>query len=445
MLPCAGTTSLSFKYSNCLNTKVIVTKLKQRSQSAGNFAYFSDESTSEALRNKSELPNSCKKVSVHVPIHSKPLTDNDFGHYLAGLIDGDGHFSKTPQLVIVFNQLDASLAYFIKGQIGYGNIYKVKNKEAVILVVSKGEGIRRVIKLINGKIRSDNKLNQINKNILSNPRFKDLPLISKNKDSNLNNHWLAGFSDAIANFNIQLITKTNNSYPITNKNPYPNDLPDTRIVVWAQNITSSIGLGRFTKQVSNMIEIPDFQQSVITGLMLSDGWLTFGSKTSKSARLGFKQSLSHSAYFLFVFSILSPYCNSMPNLISSNRKETKTYALQILTRSLPCFTKLYSLYYPNGVKIVPADIYNLLTPIALAHWIMGDGSKRAKGLVLCTDNFSLQEVVLLVNILILKFDINPTIQKEKNYFRIYINEKSLMKIKPFIKPYFVDHFLYKIN
>ena len=207
MLPCAGTTSLSFKYSNCLNTKVIVTKLKQRSQSAGNFAYFSDESTSETLRNKSELPNSCKKVSVHEPIHSKPLTDNEFGHYLAGLIDGDGHFSKTPQLVIVFNQLDASLAYFIKGQIGYGNIYKVKNKEAVILVVSKGEGIRRVIKLINGKIRSDNKLNQINKNILSNPRFKDLPLISKNKDSNLNNHWLAGFSDADASFQIKLISK----------------------------------------------------------------------------------------------------------------------------------------------------------------------------------------------------------------------------------------------
>ena len=83
--------------------------------------------------------------------------------------------------------------------------------------------------------------------------------------------------------------------------------------------------------------------------------------------------------------------------------------------------------------------------MVLANWIMGDGSKRTKGLILCTDNFSLQEVVLLVNILILKFDINPTIQKEKNKFRIYINEKSLIKIKPFILPYFVDHFLYKIN
>lgn len=58
---CAGITSISFKYSNCLITKVIVTKLKQRSQSAGNFAYFSNESTSETLRHKFVLPNTGKK------------------------------------------------------------------------------------------------------------------------------------------------------------------------------------------------------------------------------------------------------------------------------------------------------------------------------------------------------------------------------------------------
>lgn len=218
----AEITTISFNYSNCLNSKVIVTKFKLNSQSAGNLAIFlftspivtlslaqreGGESTSETLRPKSGSPKNGKKVSVHEPIHTKPLNDNDFGHYLAGLIDGDGHFSKTPQLVIVFSKLDASLAYYIKGRLGYGNIYKVKNKEAVILVVSKGEGIRKVIELINGKIRSDNKLNQINNNILSNPRFKDLPLISKNNESNLNNHWLAGFADADASFQIKLISR----------------------------------------------------------------------------------------------------------------------------------------------------------------------------------------------------------------------------------------------
>ena len=35
--------------------------------------------------------------------------------------------------------------------------------------------------------------------------------ISKNEDSNLNNHWLAGFSDADASFQIKLINKNQRS------------------------------------------------------------------------------------------------------------------------------------------------------------------------------------------------------------------------------------------
>ena len=34
-----------------------------------------------------------------VPKHLKPVTFDQFGHYLAGLIDGDGHFSRKQQLV----------------------------------------------------------------------------------------------------------------------------------------------------------------------------------------------------------------------------------------------------------------------------------------------------------------------------------------------------------
>lgn len=107
---------------------------------------------------------------------------------------------------------------------------------------------------------------------------------SINTNADFNNHWLTGFSDATASFQIQLITRTNQNQPVLslpsrrggigeagNKTPYPKALPETRIVVWGQNLSSSVGLGRFTKQVSNMIQIPAYQQSVITGLMLSDG------------------------------------------------------------------------------------------------------------------------------------------------------------------------------
>lgn len=36
--------------------------------------------------------------------------------------------------------------------------------------------------------------------------------------------------------------------------------------------------------------------------------------------------------------------------------------------------------------------------IVLAYWIMGDGAKRNKGITLCTDGFTLYEVVTLINI-----------------------------------------------
>jgi hypothetical protein len=87
------------------------------------------------------------------------------GYYLSGLIDGDGHFSKQQQLIIVFHSLDVSLAYFLKSKICYGNVYKVKNKNAYILVISNRLGIIKILNLINGKFRSINKYNQIINNL----------------------------------------------------------------------------------------------------------------------------------------------------------------------------------------------------------------------------------------------------------------------------------------
>jgi hypothetical protein len=85
------------------------------------------------------------------------------------------------------------------------------------------------------------------------------------------------------------------------------------LIIWGTNLTSSVGYGRYTKQVSNIIILAPYQYSVIVGLLLSDGWIIFGSKTSKNARLGFKQSLDKSAYILFVFNILSHYYASYPH------------------------------------------------------------------------------------------------------------------------------------
>jgi len=116
----------------------------------------------------------------------------------------------------------------------------------------------------------------------------------------------------------------------------------------------------------------------------------------------------HFEYLWHVFIILSPYCqeqlkknfffcnSSSPttvglaihDLVGPSREDfvaapgnSMNYSLAFTTICLQYFTELYSLFYLNGIKIVPADIYNLLTPVALAHWIMGYGEARNYGLI----------------------------------------------------------------
>lgn len=124
--------------------------------------------------------------------HLKPISDEEFGHYLAGLIDGGGHFRaapKQPELVIVFHSLDASLAYYIKKRLGFGSVRKVKDKKAILLIVSAIKGMEKVINLINGKIRTENKFYQISNNILSNNNYLDFAK-TLNLKLNLNNDLL---------------------------------------------------------------------------------------------------------------------------------------------------------------------------------------------------------------------------------------------------------------
>lgn len=208
----AGTTFIiSFKYS-ILND--IVKKLKWWSISAGNqnFCLFKN-GTSETLCNETiVIIENIKPISVHVPKHLRPINDDQFGHYLAGLIDGDGHFSSKQQLIIVFHSLNAFLAYYIKKRLGFGNVKKIKNKNAFLLIISAKKGLERVINLINGKIRTENKFNQIINNILNNNKYEEFRKkinFKLNSDKYLKNHWLAGFSDADSSFQIKLLTRNN--------------------------------------------------------------------------------------------------------------------------------------------------------------------------------------------------------------------------------------------
>ncbi|KAG0122693.1 LAGLIDADG endonuclease, partial [Tuber indicum] len=215
------------------------------------------------------------------------------------------------------------------------------------------------------------------------------------------------------------------------------------------NLASTVGYGKFTKQTREMIKLPPYQKSVIIGLILSDGFLSLSSKGSKNARLEFEQSYSKKEYVFFVFFILSHYCNSLPGLFFTKkagiRKENVNYSLKIVTRSILCFTELYSLFYLNKVKIIPDNIYDLLTPVALAHLIMGDGQIASNGLRICTDAYSSSDIVKLINVLMIKYRLVCTIHVLDDRQRIYISAKSINLLASIIKPYMIKSMYYKIK
>lgn len=149
----------------------------------------------------------------HISKHKRPFNDEEFGYYLAGLIEGDGYIGKR-SIEISFHISDISLAYYIKKRIGYGNIIKYTHTEkAVRYSVWNKEGIKKIFHLINGKFFMKYKIDQIIKyNEYNNLNFYILPCISEKYSKDLkeqknwliNNYWLCGFSDADASFTIHL-------------------------------------------------------------------------------------------------------------------------------------------------------------------------------------------------------------------------------------------------
>jgi LAGLIDADG DNA endonuclease family len=221
-------------------------------------------------------------------------------------------------------------------------------------------------------------------------------------------------------------------------------LSEKCLVLWGSNLSSTAGT-RYTKQILSIINLPNDIKSIIIGIIISDGHLALNYK-GKNAYLILNQSLAKSAYIYFVFSFLSHYCQSYPKLSVSYRLGKPSYILRIATRSMPCLTELYIKFYANKIRIIKPSIYNDLTPIALAHWIMGDGSYNGKGLILCTDSFKIKEVVLLMNVLIIRYNIKCTITyHSKKYPRIYIGKKYIKLLQEIVLPYMHKSMFYKLG
>ena len=143
------------------------------------------------------------------------MTNKNFKSYLAGLIEGDGSFiaPKTPRdskgrlryakIKVAFHVNDKPLFELLQNHLG--GVFEYKPNYGV-WIINKNKDLKHICNLINGYLRTP-KVNDFYKLVdylnfkKKNVSIKKLKLDSSSIDSNA---WLAGFTDADGNFNLNI-------------------------------------------------------------------------------------------------------------------------------------------------------------------------------------------------------------------------------------------------
>lgn len=205
----------------------------------------------------------------------------------------------------------------------------------------------------------------------------------------------------------------------------------------------------------NKLTMPSYLDQVLIGLLLSDGHLEKSSKTSL-ARLNVMFGSLHISYLLHLYNLFEPYNDSLVRIIEIYNKNTKVNYTQVgfKTVSLPIFLIYHKLFYvydeklKKYIKIVPYNIEDLITPVSLAHLIMGDGNFKSKDKIIriYTNSFSKKEVERLSIGINNKLGIITKVTHDRNdQYMLTIAKNQLEKIRSLILPYMHESMLYKLG
>ena len=168
-----------------------------------------------------DMANKKEVLELNKKHYSNFLKDNKFKEYLAGLFEGDGHIwiqnlnqkkKHNPRFCITFSLKNEPLAKILLELIGSGFIRYKTRDNACVLVVSLVIGLKKLVHLINGELRTP-KIHQLHRlidwlNKNHNTGITKLPL----KDSSLSEDgWLSGFIDSDGSFSVQHTKLENNA------------------------------------------------------------------------------------------------------------------------------------------------------------------------------------------------------------------------------------------
>jgi ubiquinol-cytochrome c reductase cytochrome b subunit len=209
---------------------------------------------------------------------------------------------------------------------------------------------------------------------------------------------------------------------------------------------------------------------IIIGGMLAYFWShKIPGKTLPSVRFNIEQSIKNSGYIFHLWRILAELGYIGPAepalyLKAANKKSLKSnvysnpmeMASQFNFRlSLFTFTSLVWIhdgFYHNvdgkQVKRVPEWIHLYLTPLAIAHWFMQDGSRQAgQGVSLATHSFSHEDNVRLAELLTSMYGLKTSVIRtgKEGQWRISIWKRSMPDFVRIVSPHMCPTMHYKLE
>ena len=198
--------------------------------------------------------------------------------------------------------------------------------------------------------------------------------------------------------------------------------------------------------VGRQFYISPLQRDIIAGSLLGDGRLECRSYQG-SARLRIHHGWKQKDLVLWKYGALKNLVSCPPRKIvcwKNPKSGEDYYSYYFHTRTIPEFKEIHETFYLNGIKRLPRNMLDLLTPISLAVWLMDDGCYDGKSLILNTHSFSLDENKNLQKILKGKFNLNSGINKDRDKWRLRFSSSDFQKLQSLVESYIIPSMRYKI-
>jgi recombination protein RecA len=201
--------------------------------------------------------------------------------------------------------------------------------------------------------------------------------------------------------------------------------------------------------------LTSLQKEVAVGSLLGDCTLSV-QKSETKPTLKFEQGARNrdeKSYVDFLYSVFAPLVGSCPK---PRHKNGIVHSYHFRTLGCPQFLFYSQQFYSvndagQRKKVVPKNIHQMLTPIALAIWFMDDGSLQSnkKSYMLHTEGFTFQDNKILQKALGSVFGLQVSLSRDNRetgtLYKLSIGVSDSQKFREIVEPYILPVMRYKLG